>query len=44
MARKLDTLEQTVRVHASAFFKHQGVENRSQAAIKYKQFATLHAD
>ncbi|TKB47834.1 response regulator transcription factor [Thalassotalea mangrovi] len=44
IARKLDVSEKTVRVHASAIFKQLGVENRTQAAIKYKQFGTLHAD
>ncbi|MCG9695882.1 response regulator transcription factor [Shewanella sp. Isolate11] len=36
IARDLKISEKTVRIHASAIYKQLGVENRTQAAIKYK--------
>ncbi|WP_105190193.1 response regulator transcription factor [Pseudoalteromonas sp. T1lg48] len=39
IARELNISEKTVRVHASAIFKQLDVENRTQAAVKYKRLA-----
>ncbi len=36
IARELEISEKTVRVHASAIFKHLGVKNRTQAAVLFK--------
>ncbi|MEO2266442.1 response regulator transcription factor [Pseudoalteromonas pernae] len=37
IARQLNLSEKTIRVHASAIFRHLNVTNRTQAAIEYKK-------
>ncbi len=37
IARQLNVSEKTIRVHASAIYRHLNVTNRTQAAIEYKK-------